>query len=546
MNYFDVAANYVKNAEIGKSIREANANRELVECYWNVGRLIVEAQGGKDKAKYGNELLKKWAENLTKEYGKGYDYSNLRRFRQFFLEFQNCGALRHNLSWTIIRTILPIKDENKRNYYINLCVENNLSQRELLKEIKNNSYERLEHKPDKIDVIVSTKVPKIINNFKNPILLELKNKQIKLESDLEKLIYSQLSYVFLQLGNGFAWIGNQYKVSDGNKNYFIDMLLYNIKYNCYVVVEIKCRKLKKEDKGQVEFYMKLVDEYVKEPSNNPTIGIIITKEQDKFVANFVRSEKLIPLTYELLKKWAEKLIKEYGKGYEYTNLSRFRQLYLYFPIVGPVAQQLKWTNICKILSIKDENKRNYYINLCITNNLSKRELEREIKNNLYERLEHKPDKIDIIVPSKVQSITDNFMNPILLKLKDKEVKNELDLEKLIYSQLSYVFLQLGNGFAWIGNQYKVSDGNKNYFIDMLLYNIKYNCYVVVEIKCRKLKKEDKGQVEFYMKLVDEYVKEPSNNPTIGIIITKEQDKFVANFVRSEKLIPLTYEIVNNI
>ena len=301
MNYLNEANEYIKRVEIGKSIREANANRELVECYWNVGRLIVEAQGGKDKAKYGNELLKKWAEKLIKEYGKGYDYSNLRRFRQFFLEFPNCGALRHNLSWTIIRTILPIKDENKRNYYINLCVENNLSQRELLKEIKNNSYERLEHKPDKIDVIVSTKVPKIINNFKNPILLELKNKQIKSESDLEKLIYSQLSYVFLQLGSGFTWVGNQYKVSDGNKNYFIDMLLYNIKYNCYVVVEIKCRKLKKEDKGQVEFYMKLVDKYVKEPSNNPTIGIIITKEQDKFEANFVRSEKLIPLTYELLK-----------------------------------------------------------------------------------------------------------------------------------------------------------------------------------------------------------------------------------------------------
>ena len=204
---------------------------------------------------------------------------------------------------------------------------------------------------------------------------------------------------------------------------------------------------------------------------------------------------------------------------------------------------MSWTIIRTILPIKDENKRNYYINLCITNNLSKRELEREIKNNSYERLEHKPDKIDIIVPSKVQSITDNFMNPILLKLKDKEVKNELDLEKLIYSQLSYVFLQLGNGFAWIANQYKASDGNNNYFIDMLLYNYKYNCFVVVEIKCRKLKKEDKGQVEFYMKLVDEYVKEPSNNPTIGIIITKEQDKFVANFVRSEKLIPLTYELL---
>ena len=246
-------------------------------------------------------MLKDWSAKLTKEYGKGYDYTNLSRFRQLYLCFPIIGAVRQQLSWTIIRTILPIKDENKRNYYINLCIENNLSQRELIKEIKNNSYERLEHKRDKIDIVVPTKVPAITNNFKNPILLELKDKEIKSESDLEKLIYSQLSCVFLQLGNGFMWVGNQYKVSDGNKNYFIDMLLYNIKYDCYVVVEIKCRKLKKEDKGQVEFYMNLVDNYVKEPNNNPTIGIIITKDQDKFVANFVKGEKLVPLTYELVK-----------------------------------------------------------------------------------------------------------------------------------------------------------------------------------------------------------------------------------------------------
>ena len=301
MNYYDEVNSYVKKVEIGKAIRETNANMELVECYWNVGRLIVEAQGGKDKSKYGNELLKDWSAKLTKEYGKGYDYTNLSRFRQLYLCFPIIGAVRQQLSWTIIRTILPIKDKNKRNYYINLCIENNLSQRELIKEIKNNSYERLEHKRDKIDIVVPTKVPAITNNFKNPILLELKDKEIKSESDLEKLIYSQLSCVFLQLGNGFMWVGNQYKVSDGNKNYFIDMLLYNIKYDCYVVVEIKCRKLKKEDKGQVEFYMNLVDNYVKEPNNNPTIGIIITKDQDKFVANFVKGEKLVPLTYELVK-----------------------------------------------------------------------------------------------------------------------------------------------------------------------------------------------------------------------------------------------------
>ena len=300
MNYYDEVNSYVKKVEIGKAIRETNANMELVECYWNVGRLIVEAQGEKEKAKYGNELIKTWAEKLTEEYGKGYNYTNLSRFRQFYLDFPIVAPLGQQLSWTIIRTILPIKDENKRNYYINLCIANNLSKRELEKEIKSNSYERLEYKPDKIDIVVSTKVPAIVNNFKNPILLELKDKEIKSESDLEKLIYSQLSYVFLQLGKGFTWVGNQYKVSDGNKNYFIDMLLYNVKYNCYVVVEIKCRKLKKEDKGQVEFYMNLVDNFVKEPSNNPTIGIIITKDQDKFVANFVRSEKLVPLTYKFV------------------------------------------------------------------------------------------------------------------------------------------------------------------------------------------------------------------------------------------------------
>ena len=301
MNYYDEVNNYVKKVEMGKAIRETNANMELVECYWNVDRLIVEAQGGKDKSKYGNELLKNWAAKLTKEYGKGYDYTNLSRFRQLYLCFPIIGTVCQQLSWSIIRTLLPIEDKNKRNYYINMCIENKLSVRELKQEIKNNSYERLEHKPDKIDIVVPTKVPTLTNNFMNPILLKINNYDVKNEKDLEKLIYSQLSYLFLQLGKGFTWVGNQYKVSDGNKNYFIDMLLYNYKYNCFVVVEIKCRKLKKEDKGQVEFYMNLVDNYVKEPSNNPTIGIIITKEQDKFVANFVRSEKVVPLTYELVK-----------------------------------------------------------------------------------------------------------------------------------------------------------------------------------------------------------------------------------------------------
>lgn len=300
MNNYEEVETLVKKVEIGKAIRERQANNEITEAYWNIGKLIVDAQGGKEKSKYGDKLLKEWSEKLTQEYGKGYDYTNLSRFRQLYLYFPIIGPVGQQLNWTIIRTILPIKEENKRNYYINLCIKNNLSKRELIKEIKHNSYERLEHKPDKVDIIASLRVPAITENFKNPILLNLNGNKVENEKDLEKLIYSQLSYVFMQLGNNFTWVGNQYKISDGNKNYYIDMLLYNINYNCYVVVEIKCRSLKKEDKGQTEFYMTLVDKYKKRANNNPTIGIIITREQDKFVANFVKSEKLVPLTYELV------------------------------------------------------------------------------------------------------------------------------------------------------------------------------------------------------------------------------------------------------
>ena len=300
MNNYEEVETLVKKVEIGKAIKERQANNEITEAYWNIGKLIIDAQCGKEKSKYGDKLLKEWSEKLSKEYGKGYDYTNLSRFRQLYLYFPIIGPVGQQLNWTIIRTILPIKDKNKRNYYINLCIKNNLSKRELIKEIKSNSFERLEHKPDKVDIIISAIVPAITENFKNPILLNLNGNKVENEKDLEKLIYSQLSYVFMQLGNDFTWVGNQYKISDGNKNYYIDMLLYNINHNCYVVVEIKCRSLKKEDKGQTEFYMTLVDKYKKRANNNPTIGIIITREQDKFVANFVKSEKLVPLTYELV------------------------------------------------------------------------------------------------------------------------------------------------------------------------------------------------------------------------------------------------------
>jgi predicted nuclease of restriction endonuclease-like (RecB) superfamily len=163
------------------------------------------------------------------------------------------------LTWTHYRYLLPIKDENKRNYYINLCIKNN-------------------------------------------IIIELKeNEEINTEHDLEVKLLSKLSFFFNQLGEGFTLVDSQYKISCQNKDYYIDILLFNIELNCYVVVELKLRELRKEDKAQIEFYMNLINENKKKPSQNNTLGIIISKEQDRYVANFVGSNNIIPLTYQISK-----------------------------------------------------------------------------------------------------------------------------------------------------------------------------------------------------------------------------------------------------
>ena len=294
--YYSEIEHLIKKNEIQKQARRLEENYTLVTTYWTIGKILVEAQGGSSRAKYGNELIKKWSKKLTELYGKGYDYTNLSRFRKFYLCFPILGPLAQ-ISWTNIIKILPMGDKNKRNYYINLCIKNNLSKRELIKEIKSNSYERLVNKPDKIDIIVPEKYS-ITTDMKNPIIIEV-NKEIKTERDLELSILANLDLFFKQLGSGFAYIAHQYKIVENNHIYYIDILLFNIKLNCYTVLELKLRSLRKEDRSQIEFYMNLVDKHLKEAHHNKTIGIIITKESDKFIINFVESEDIIPLSYKL-------------------------------------------------------------------------------------------------------------------------------------------------------------------------------------------------------------------------------------------------------
>ena len=294
--YYEEIEHLIKKNEINKKVRRLEEENDTVTTYWEIGRLLVEAQGGMSRAKYGNELIKKWSIKLTELYGKGYDYTNLSRFRKFYLIFSILGPVAQ-VSWSNISKIISIKDENKRNYYINLCIKNNLSKRDLIKEIKSNAYERLIDKPDKIDIITPTKYS-ITTNMKNPIIIPIQHEVIN-EHNLELSILANLDFFFKQLGNGFTYVGHQYKISYGKNNYYIDILLFNYEFNCFIVVELKLGELKKEDKAQMEFYMQLIDEQIKKPFHNKTIGIIISKESDEFIINFVKNDDMIPLYYEL-------------------------------------------------------------------------------------------------------------------------------------------------------------------------------------------------------------------------------------------------------
>ncbi len=301
-NYYKEVEHLAKKFEVNKITRKLQDNSEQLETYWNIGKLIVEAQGGEKRAKYGNELIKEWSTKLTKKYGKGYSERNLKRFRKFYFDFLIGPPVVAQLTWSHLQILNPIKDINKRNYYINICIERSLSKRELINEIKNNAYERLLNKPEKIELLFD-KVSKSYNikeQIRNPIVIKLEdNEKVLKEKDLQVLILAKLKTFFMELGSGYAFIGNEYKIHHGSKDYYIDILLFNVEVNAYVVVELKTRELRYEDKAQISFYIKLLDEHLRRDFHNKTIGIIVSKEQDKYIVSFVSDTNVIPITYKL-------------------------------------------------------------------------------------------------------------------------------------------------------------------------------------------------------------------------------------------------------
>ena len=273
-------------------------NNSRLTTYFEIGRLIVEAQGGCERAKYGNGLIKMWSRELTELYGKGYDYTNLSRMRQLYLVFQKIGSVSQQLTWTHYRYILCLKEHLKMNYYINISIKQNLSVRQLKEKIKNNEYERLEYK-EEIELINEEKEITIKDMIKNPILINTSKEIDKLsEKALKSFILEKIEEFLLELGYGFTYIGSEYKLG----KFKCDLLFYNIELQAYVVIELKIRTLKPYDIGQIKLYMNYIDLNIKKDYMNKTVGIILCKENDEIVIKYITDERLFMSVYKLVEK----------------------------------------------------------------------------------------------------------------------------------------------------------------------------------------------------------------------------------------------------
>ena len=294
INYYDEIKNELVNNEITKKVKDYSKNRSDLTTYYNVGKLLSEA--GKH---YGEGIIKEYSKRLTNEFGTKFGITLLKRIRQFYIVIEKGATMSHQLSWSHYCELLPVNSIDKINYYIKITKEQNLSIRELRAKIKNNEYERLdESTKEKLKEKEELKVPDLV---KNPIQIKNTsgNNEIS-EKVLQKLILEDIPSFLDELGNGFTFVRNEYKIKIGDRYNYIDLLLFNYEFNCFVVVELKVTELKKEHIGQIEFYMNYIDKNLKNINQNKTIGIIICKKENRYVIEYCSDDRILAREYELI------------------------------------------------------------------------------------------------------------------------------------------------------------------------------------------------------------------------------------------------------
>lgn len=296
MNYYNEIKNKLIDNEVYSKIKDYSKEKHKVITYFEIGKLLTEAGG-----RYGDNIIDEYSQKLVVEVGKKYNRRTLFRMKQFYNMFsdEKVSPLATQLTWSHYIELLSIKDGNKLSYYINVAKNNSLSKRELREKIKNKEYERLPSET-KNKLILDDKI-EIKDLVPNPILLRNKNNiEVITEKALHKLILEDIESFMKELGNSFAFIGSEYKIKIDDRYNYIDLLLYNIKYKCYVVVELKVTELKKEHTGQIMTYMNYIDKNIKTIEENDTVGIIICKQDNEYVIKYCSDDRIIAREYELV------------------------------------------------------------------------------------------------------------------------------------------------------------------------------------------------------------------------------------------------------
>ena len=262
--------------------------------------MLIEAQGGEDKAKYGNALIKEYSEKLTNEIGRGYTFSALSRMRQFYLLSEKIATLSQQLTWNHYCELLVFDNVDEINYYIKQTEIYNLSVRELREKIKSKEYQRLD---DNTKLKLINKEETVVSDFiKNPIVIRNKyniDKESITEKILQRLILEDIPSFLKELGEGFTFVENEYKIKIGNTYNYIDILLFNYIYNCFVVIELKVTELKKEHIGQIQIYMNYVDKNIKTINQDKTIGVIICKKDNGYYIEYSSDNRIFSKNYIL-------------------------------------------------------------------------------------------------------------------------------------------------------------------------------------------------------------------------------------------------------
>ena len=297
MNYYDEIKNILVDNAIGKKVREYKSNQKDLESYYNVGKLLVEAQGGEERAKYGNGLIKEYSKRLTSELGKGYTVTRLMYMRSFYLLLLIYPPLADklkniNITWSNVCEILKLKDFYEIKYYLDLSNELCLTKRELRLRIISNEYNRLpqetkEKLKNSSEVSSSEKVP-------SPVILDgLLYKDKLTEKAVQKWIDENPISFCESLGEGYTYVKSQYKIKIGSNYNYIDVLLFNYISNSFIVVEIKVTALKKEHIGQIQTYMNYVDVNLKKEFHNKTTGVLLVRENNKWLIKYINNNDIV-------------------------------------------------------------------------------------------------------------------------------------------------------------------------------------------------------------------------------------------------------------